>query len=42
MPTAKKVKDEKNVNTIIVKLDNSTSPSWKDKRIFIRYNFLKP
>ena len=37
MPTAMKVKDEKNTNTIIVRFDTSTSPSWKDKKIFIRY-----
>ena len=37
MPTAMKVKDEKNTNTIIVRFDTSTSPSWKDKKIFIKY-----
>ena len=29
------VKDEKNANTIIVRFDTSTSPSWKDVKIFI-------
>ncbi len=35
IPTAMNVKDEKNVNAKIVKLETSTSPSWKDKKIFI-------
>ena len=42
MPTAMKVKDEKNANTNIVKFETSTSPSWKDIKIFIRNFFLKP
>ena len=42
MPTAKKVKDEKKAKTTIVRLETSTSPSWKDKKVFIRYNFFKP
>jgi len=36
MPTAMKVKDEKNANTIIVRFETSTSPNWKDVKIFIR------
>jgi hypothetical protein len=36
MPTAKKVKDEKNTKTNIVRFETSTSPSWKDVKIFIR------
>jgi len=42
IPTAMKVKDEKNTNTNIVRLETSTSPSWKDIKIFIRNYFLKP
>ena len=34
MPTAMKVKDEK-ANTIIVRFETSTSPSWKDIKKFI-------
>ena len=40
MPTAMKVKDEKNTNTNIVRFETSTSPSWKDIKIFIRHYFL--
>ena len=36
MPTAMKVKDEKNTNTNIVRFETSISPSWKDIKIFIR------
>jgi len=32
-----KVKDEKKAKTIIVRLETSTSPNWKDIKIFIRY-----
>ena len=39
MPTAMKVKDEKKANTKIVRLDTSTSPRWKDIKIFIRHFF---
>ena len=39
MPTAKKVKDEKNANTKIVKFETSTSPSWKDIKISIKHFF---
>ena len=42
MPTAIKVKDEKNTKTKIVKFETSTSPSWKDIKIFIGGYFLKP
>ena len=39
IPTAIKVKEEKNANNIIVRFDTSTSPSWKDDKIFIRHYF---
>ena len=39
MPTAIKVKDEKNANTMIVRFETSTSPSWKDIKIFIKLFF---
>jgi len=42
MPTAMNVKEEKNVKTKIVKFETSTSPSWKDIKIFILYYFFKP
>jgi len=35
MPTAMKVKDEKNTRTKIVRFETSTSPSWKDIKEFI-------
>jgi len=35
IPTAMKVKDEKNTKTNMVRLETSTSPSCKDKKIFI-------
>ena len=38
MPTAMKVKDEKNTNTNMVRFETSTSPSWNDIRIFISQN----
>ena len=41
MPTAIKVKDEKKTRTNIVKFETSTSPSWKDIKIFIRQYFFK-
>ena len=37
MPTAMKVKEEKKAKTNIVRLETSTSPSWKDMKIFIRF-----
>ena len=42
MPTAINVKDEKKAKINIVRFETSTSPSWKDIKIFIRKNFLKP
>jgi hypothetical protein len=39
IPTAIKVKEEKKANTNIVKFETSTSPSWKDIKIFIKHNF---
>ena len=35
-----KVKEEKKANTNIVRLETSTSPSWKEIKIFIRHDFL--
>ena len=32
-------KEEKKANTNIVKIETSTSPSWKDIKIFIKYHF---
>ena len=42
MPTAMKVKDEKKVRTNMVRFETSTSPSWKDIKIFIGHFFSKP
>ena len=39
IPTAMNVKDEKKAKTIIVKFETSTSPNWKDIKIFIRKKF---
>ena len=39
MPTAMKVKEEKKTNTDMVRFEISTSPSWKDIKIFILYYF---
>ena len=39
MPTAMKVKEEKKTNTDMVRFETSTSPSWKDIKIFIFYYF---
>ncbi len=39
MPTAMNVNEEKNAKTNIVKFETSTSPSWKDIKIFIRKYF---
>ena len=36
MPTAMNVKEEKKAKTNIVKFETSTSPSWKDIKMFIR------
>jgi len=40
MPTAMNVNDEKNANTNMVRFETSTSPSWKDIKIFIKHFFL--
>ena len=40
MPTAMNVKEEKKAKTNIVRFETSTSPNWKDIKIFIRKNFL--
>jgi len=37
-----KVKDEKKAKTEKVRLEISTSPNWKDIKIFIRIYFFKP
>ena len=42
MPTAMNVKEEKRAKTNIVKFETSTSPSWKDIKMFIKKNFYKP
>ena len=42
MPTAMNVKEEKKAKTNIVRFETSTSPNWKDIKMFIRKNFLKP
>ena len=34
-----KVKEEKKANTMIVRFETSTSPSWKDIKIFIKLFF---
>jgi len=39
IPTAKKVKDEKKAKINKVRFETSTSPSWKDAKIFIRNFF---
>ena len=36
-----KVKEEKKANTKIVRLETSTSPNWKDIKMFIRKDFFK-
>ena len=40
MPTAMNVKEEKKAKTNIVRFETSTSPNWKDIKMFIRENFL--
>ena len=42
MPTAMNVKEEKKAKTNIVRFETSTSPNWKDIKMIIRKNFLKP
>ena len=39
IPTAIKVKDEKKANTTTVRFETSTSPNWKDIKIFIKQFF---
>jgi len=39
MPTAINVKEEKKAKTNIVRFETSTSPSWKDIKIFIKKDF---
>ena len=41
MPTAMKVKEEKKAKTNMVRFETSTSPNWKDIKMFIRKNFFK-
>jgi len=41
MPTAMKVKEEKKAKANIVRFETSTSPSWKDIKIFIKDHFFK-
>ena len=41
IPTAINVKEEKKAKTNIVKFETSTSPNWKDIKMFIRENFFK-
>ena len=41
MPTAINVKEEKKAKTNIVRFETSTSPNWKDIKMFIRKNFFK-
>ena len=41
MPTAMNVKEEKKAKTNIVRFDTSTSPKWKDIKMFIRKDFFK-
>ena len=38
MPTAMNVKEEKKAKTNIVRFETSTSPNWKDIKMFIRKN----
>ena len=41
MPTAMNVKEEKKAKTTIVRFETSTSPNWKDIKMFIRKKFFK-
>ena len=41
MPTAINVKEEKKDKTNIVRFETSTSPNWKDIKMFIRKIFFK-
>ena len=39
MPTAMNVKDEKKAKTNIVRFETSTSPNWRDIKMFIKKYF---
>ena len=41
MPTAMNVKEEKKAKTNMVRFETSTSPNWKDIKMFIRKDFFK-
>ena len=41
MPTAINVKEEKKAKTNIVRFETSTSPNWKDMKMFIKRIFFK-
>ena len=41
MPTAMNVKEEKKAKTNIVRFETSTSPNWKDIKMFIERFFFK-
>jgi len=41
MPTAMNVKEEKKAKTNIVRFETSTSPNWRDIKMFIRKKFFK-
>ena len=41
MPTAMNVKEEKKAKTNKVRFETSTSPNWKDIKMFIRKIFFK-
>jgi len=41
MPTAMNVKEEKKAKTNIVRFETSTSPNWKDIKMFIKRIFFK-
>jgi len=36
-----KVKEEKKAKTKIVRFETSTSPNWKDRKLFIKIEFFK-
>ena len=40
MPTAMNVKDEKKAKTNIVRFETSTSPNWRDIKMFIKKKFI--
>ena len=39
MPTAMNVKEEKKAKNNMVRFETSTSPNWKDIKMFIRMKF---